>query len=159
MWASALGVNVAVADQDWTAYLETTNRTRPVEEAYHIFRMGWCADYPDENNWLREVFHYQDGTNRVRRRCAAPDCAGLSGPAVFDRLVIEAAREPDPNLRRELYARAEDILAREEVVAAFLFHGGANYVTKPWLHRDYASADGAHWYAWTIDWEVKKAAR
>lgn len=159
MWASALGVNVTVADQDWTAHLEATNRTTPVEEAFHIFRMGWCADYPDENNWLREVFHYQEGANRVRRRCADPDCAGFSGPAVFDRLVIEAAREPDPTLRRELYARAEDILAREEVVAAFLFHGGANYVTKPWLHRDHASADGAHWYAWTIDWGVKKAAR
>ena len=33
-------------------------KTTPVEEMFHVYRMGWCADYPDENNWVREVFHY-----------------------------------------------------------------------------------------------------
>jgi ABC-type transport system substrate-binding protein len=29
----------------------------------HIFRMSWCADYPDANNWLYEVFHPTKGIN------------------------------------------------------------------------------------------------
>ncbi len=157
MWADTLGVHVRVSDRDWTDYLEITTNTTPLEQAFHIFRMGWCADYPDENNWLRQVFHYQDGSNRVRRRCADPNCATLSGPALFDRVVMEAARETDPAIRAELYARAEDLLARQEVAAAFIYHHAANMVAKPWLHRDYILMGGANWYDWTIDWEKRSS--
>ncbi len=154
-----LGVSVQVKDQDWTDLLEATTSTAPLEESYHIFRMGWCADYPDEDNWLRAVFHFQEGSNRVRRQCAEPNCSVLVGPSQFDELVEQAARETNPDLRASLYAPAEDILAGQEVAAAFLFQHAANTVTWSWLHRDYPYMGGANWYEWTLDWEIKKVNR
>ena len=159
MWRRTLGVEVRLEEQDWSAFLETTKATSPVEKSFHIFRMGWCADYPDENNWLRPVFHVVEGANRTRRQCSDPNCAVLRGAGEFDRLVVEAAAEMDPERRRELYAQAEDILAREEVAAAFLFHHATNVITQPWLTRDYPTLGGADWSGWRIDWELKKANR
>ena len=159
MWLGTLGVEVRLEEQDWTAFLETTKATGPVQKSYHIFRMGWCADYPDENNWLRPVFHYLEGANRTRRQCSDANCAVLRGPGEFDRLADEAARETDPDRRRELYGQAEELLAREEVAAAFLFHHATNVVTQPWLARDFPTLGGADWSGWRIDWEVKKANR
>ena len=159
MWADILGVSVRFEDQEWGDYLESTQSTAPINDAYHIFRMGWCADYPDENNWVRQVFHYQESANRTRRQCADPNCAVLTGPAAFDRLVVQASTEGDPAARAESYALAEDILAREKVVAAFIFHHGDFTVTKTWLQRDFPLMGGANWYDWRIDWAIKTANR
>jgi oligopeptide transport system substrate-binding protein len=159
MWADVLGVQVRLEEEDWSDYLETTQSTTPADEAYHIFRMGWCADYPDENNWVRQVFHYQEGANRSRRQCADRDCAVLVGPAAFDRLVIQAAEERNPETRAEMYTLAENILAREQVVAAFIFHHGENVITKSWLNRDFPLMGGVNWSDWMLDWAIKKAVR
>jgi hypothetical protein len=32
-------------------------KTTPLEQMPHIYRMGWCNDYPDENNWVHDVFN------------------------------------------------------------------------------------------------------
>jgi oligopeptide transport system substrate-binding protein len=159
MWMEILGVSVRIEDQEWGEHLESTQSTAPINDAVHIFRMGWCADYPDENNWIRQVFHYQEGPNRSRRQCADPNCAVLIGPAAFDRLVLQAAAESDPTARTEAYALAEDILAREKVAAAFIFHHGDFTVTKSWLQRDFPLMGGANWYDWRIDWAIKSANR
>jgi oligopeptide transport system substrate-binding protein len=159
MWIDVLGVTVRVEDLDWAEHLEHTASSTPVSDAYHIFRMGWCADYPDENNWIRQVFHYLEGPNRTRRQCADPNCAVLIGPAAFDHLVLQAAGESDPAARTDAYALAEDMLAREKVVAAFIFHHGDYTVKKTWLQRDVALMGGANWYDWRIDWPIKSANR
>ncbi len=159
LWGEHLGVNVRVENQEWGVYLDTLNKTTPVEEMFHIYRLGWCADYADENNWVREVFHYQEGANRARRQCADPNCGELIGPAEFDDLVVEAALESDPDKRIEMYARAEDLLARVEASAAFIYHYTAVNVTKPWLTRNYPLLGGNDWFLWKIDWEAKKAAK
>ena len=48
-WKENLGVEVKLANQEWAVYLKTVNTDAP-----QIYRMGWCADYPDENNWVLE---------------------------------------------------------------------------------------------------------
>jgi oligopeptide transport system substrate-binding protein len=159
MWLNTLGIQVRLEVQDWARFLETTKHTAPVQETFHIFRMGWCGDYPDENNWLRPVFHYLEGANRTRRRCSDANCAVLRGPGEFDRLVEEGAQETDQNRRLELYREAEQILAGEEVAAAFLFHHATSVITQPWLLRDFSTLGGAEWSGWWIDWEMKKANR
>ena len=55
MWADALGVQVRVENQEWAVYLKTINKDTPLADEPHVWRMGWCADYPDENNWIHEV--------------------------------------------------------------------------------------------------------
>ncbi len=61
MWKDALNVDVAVENQEWAVYLNTINKDTPVEEMPHVWRFGWCADYPDANNWLNEVFAPETG--------------------------------------------------------------------------------------------------
>jgi len=57
MWLDNLGVQVSVENQEWGVYLDTIGNDTPLEEMPHIFRLGWCADYADENNWVYEVFN------------------------------------------------------------------------------------------------------
>ncbi|MEK6221164.1 MAG: peptide ABC transporter substrate-binding protein, partial [Chloroflexota bacterium] len=121
MWADVLGVEVAVENQEWAVYLDTVGATTPIAESPHIYRMAWGADYPDENNWVHEVFNSEAGANRLRRNCDDPDC-GSSGSSEFDELTVAAGIENDPDKRAELYLRAETILAEEEADAAFIYH-------------------------------------
>ena len=62
MWKDNLGVDVKVVNQEWKVYLETTKDPMDTPQ---IFRMGWCLDYPDANNFDREVCRI--------RRLAEPD--------------------------------------------------------------------------------------
>jgi len=60
-WKENLGVDVKLANQEWKVYLQTLTEDSP-----QIWRLGWCADYPDENNWTLEVFHPLKGANRTK---------------------------------------------------------------------------------------------
>jgi oligopeptide transport system substrate-binding protein len=99
---------------------DTAIRT-PLEDMPHIWRLGWCADYPDENNWVHEVFNAVEGANNLRRNCSDAVCTEVSLTR-FDELTIEAGREQDPDRRAELYMEAERILAAEEVAYAPIYH-------------------------------------
>ena len=53
MWKDNLGLDVKLTNQEWQVYLETI---RDPEATPQIYRLGWCQDYPDANNFIREVF-------------------------------------------------------------------------------------------------------
>jgi hypothetical protein len=55
-------------------YLQTIDNKTPIADMPHIWRLGWCADYPDENNWVHEVFNATAGDNNLRRNCADDVC-------------------------------------------------------------------------------------
>jgi oligopeptide transport system substrate-binding protein len=150
---------VQLDNQEWRIYLNTIQKDSPIEEAYHIYRSVWCADYPDENNWVHEVFHYQAGANRLRRNCADPNCQTFTGPGQFDMLTEQAARSTDPAERVNLYAQAEDILSGEEAAYIPLYHYTLVKATKPWLARNYPPIGGIDLYNWKIDQEAQLSAR
>lgn len=60
-WKDNLGVTVNLANQEWAVYVKTVH-----DDAPQVYRMGWCADYPDENNWVGEVFHPLKGSNEPK---------------------------------------------------------------------------------------------
>jgi oligopeptide transport system substrate-binding protein len=157
MWADTLGVEVRVENQEWRVYLSTIGATTPIEEAPHIFRLGWGADYADENNWVHEVFNAEAGANRLRRNCNDPNCGSVT-PSEFDDLTTQAGIEQDPAVRAELYARAEEILAVDEAAYAPIYHYTIVNTTKPWLTRNFPPLGGADFFNWTIDWDAKLAA-
>ncbi len=159
MWKDVLGVDVRVENQEWRVYLETLNKDTPVEDTFHVFRMGWGADYPDENNWVYEVFNSEAGANRLRRNCADANCSETSGPSRFDELTAQAGQAADPEERMALYAEAEDILAREEAAYAPIYHYTNVTVDKPWLTRNYPPLGGLDFYNWKIDMAAKLAAQ
>ncbi len=157
MWADNLGVDVRVENQEWAVYLNTIEKTTPIEEMPHMYRLGWCADYADENNWVHEVFNSTEGSNRLRRNCQDPNCQEI-GESEFDELTKQAQTETDPAVRAELYAQAEELLAAGEAAYAPIYHYTSVTVTKPWLTRTYPSVAAPAIFEWTIDWDAKTAA-
>jgi len=150
MWKDNLGADVKVENQEWKVYLDTIGATTPIEEAPHIFRLGWCADYADENNWIHEVFNAEAGANRLRRNCDDPNC-GSSFSTEFDELTTLAGATQDPDERIALYAQAEEMLAVDEAAYAPIYHYTTVNVSKPWLERNFAPVGGNPFYTWTVD--------
>jgi len=134
MWKEVLGVEVNVTNQEWGVYLKTVN-----EDAPQVYRMGWCADYPDANNWLLEVFHSTLSANPIKWHNAE-----------YDRVTEEAAKESDPAKRLELYKRAEQILCEEEAAIAPIYFYTTVRLTKSYLQRTIAPMGGEHFKDWRI---------
>lgn len=132
-----LNINIEVRDLDFDTFLDTLNQpTTP-----HIFRMGWCTDYPDANNWLYEVFHPENGIN----------WNGWNN-LEFAEAVDKAQRISDPAERRKLYHRAEQILTEEEVAIVPIYFSNAQFLVKPWVKGWYNMAfGGQHIRYWSLE--------
>ncbi|MCJ7824984.1 MAG: peptide ABC transporter substrate-binding protein, partial [Anaerolineales bacterium] len=154
MWLDNLGVQVSVENQEWGVYLDTVQKVTPIDEVPHIFRMGWCADYADENNWVYEVFNADAGANRLRRGCVDDVCNEVVLQE-FDNLTEQAKAEQDPAIRKELYTEAERLLSEVEAAYIPIYFYTSMTMTKPYLERTYPSVGNAAWYEWTIDWDAK----
>jgi ABC-type transport system substrate-binding protein len=94
MWREHLGIEVEI---DYIDPLDFTQEARATDA--HLLSFGWCADYPDPENFLDVLFHSQSDYNMVN----------YSNPA-FDALLEEARVELDPNRRLALYQEAETLL-------------------------------------------------
>jgi len=158
MWKDTLGVEVNVENQEWKVYLDTIQNNTPLADMPHVWRLGWCADYADENNWVHEVFNAEEGANRLRRGCSDDTCTEVT-PSAFDELTVAAQTEPDPAKRAEMYAQAEQMLAGEEVAYAPIYHYTVVNVTKPWLVRNFPLLGGNDFFNWTIDQAAQLEAR
>ncbi|MDM8530800.1 ABC transporter substrate-binding protein [Anaerolineales bacterium HSG25] len=151
MWYQTLGITVTLKNIGGDY-----NHSVSIEEMPHIFYATHCATYPDENNFVHEVFNSQQGTNYVRRNCNDPACQEILGPTEFDKLTTVAAETADPRERFELYAQAEQILAVDEAAYAPLSHPGSVALTKPWLYRNYPADKRLDFYNWSIDIETQE---
>ncbi len=157
MWLENLGVEVRVENQEWGVYLTTIQNDTPLADMPHVWRLGWCADYPDENNWVHEVFNADAGANRLRRGCVDEVCAEVV-TSRFDDLTAQAGVEADPATRIELYFEAEQILSEIEAAYIPIYFYAGNSVAKPWLTRDFPLLGGNNFFEWEIDWDAKTAA-
>jgi oligopeptide transport system substrate-binding protein len=75
MWQRNLNVLVRLDNQEWKVYLSKLKNDPP-----NVFRLGWGADYPDPDNFMK-LFTASSGNNNTRWRNAR-----------YDRLLDEAAR-------------------------------------------------------------------
>lgn len=157
MWLDNLGVNVNVENQEWSVYLDTIGKTTPLADVPHIFRLGWCADYADENNWVFEVFNADAGANRLRRGCVDDTCTEVELQE-FDNITDQARSLQDPAERKALYTQAEQLLSEVEAAYIPIYFYTTVAVTKPYLDRTYPSVAPPAYYEWAIDWAAKKAA-
>jgi len=140
MWADNLGVEVTVENQEWKVYLDTIGKDTDIDQVPHVFRLGWCADYPDENNWIHEVFNSDEGPNRVR-----------TDNADFNALTVAAGEADDPAEREALYEQAEQMFAEEMVAFAPIYHYTTVNVTHQWLTRNFPPLGANDFYNWTLD--------
>lgn len=114
MWKRNLGLLVRLETQEWKVYLSKLRNDPP-----HIFRLGWGADYPDPDNFMK-LFTSLSGNNNTRWK----------NPR-YDQLVDQAAKEFDEKKRKRLYDEAQKILCETDVPIAPLFTTSESTVLSP----------------------------
>ena len=113
------GIKVELKPVEPTAY---TAAQKDKKSGLQMFLGGWCADYPDQQNWLSV---YWKSTTTFAQR------AGYESKD-FDALIDQADVEGDPAKRTELYQQAQDKLVDDNPVAFFWNNVNA-YMVKPWV--------------------------
>ena len=93
-WRQAFGLETDQIGTDFSVFL--TQRTAG---EYDLARDGWGADYPHANNQLNGLFTCGGGNNDDQY--CNPD---------FDKLIADAAVEPDQTKQADLYKQAQKIL-------------------------------------------------
>jgi oligopeptide transport system substrate-binding protein len=109
------------------------------ENAGQIFRAGWCPDYNDANNYLRDVMRSDSIYNYGRWQNAE-----------FDSLVDEARLSSDPEQRRALYAQAEQLMVVDDAATIPLYWPITAMLTKPYVTRTYSTTGVEAYWKWDI---------
>lgn len=110
-WKNNLGIDVELRNMEWGVYLDTVSKTN-----FTVARAGWIGDYPDPNTFL-DMFVTggpQNNTNWSN--------------AQYDRLIEQAASEPDAEQRMQLLREAETILMDELPIIPIYFYVSINMV-------------------------------
>jgi ABC-type oligopeptide transport system substrate-binding subunit len=118
-WRENLGLDLQAQGMEW-AELQTRRKLDPP----HLSLIGWSADVPDPDGFLRATYHSREGINAA--------CSGWRN-ARFDALVEEAACVTDPVRRMALYQAADRILVCEETAIMPLFYAQGRILIKPWV--------------------------
>jgi oligopeptide transport system substrate-binding protein len=139
MWKNTLGLEVKLTNQEWKVYLNTIKSP----ETPQIYRLGWCQDYPDANNFIREVFTLGGSAN--------PGDGGVNYVnEEFEALLKKAAIEMDPQKRLEMYAQAEQMLCYDDAAIAPIYWYTSVNVTKPYVKRTYGVGGQQAYEKWEI---------
>ena len=116
-WREHLSLEVeAVSIFEFSDWLERLDNME-----FDVFTGGWCADYPDPQNFLDVLFHSDSDENRF----------GYSNEKV-DALLEEAAVEPDADRRVSLYQQAERLIL-DDWVAVPLWHSRDFLLVQPYV--------------------------
>ncbi|HML21165.1 MAG TPA: peptide ABC transporter substrate-binding protein [Aggregatilinea sp.] len=135
MWEEALGIRVELSALDTTTYWSTLE-----EDAGQIYRAGWCPDYNDANNYLRDVMRSDSLYNY-----------GHWNSPEFDQIVDEARLLTDPEQRRELYAQAEQLMVVDEAALMPLYWPITAMLTQPDVTRTYATTHIEAYWKWDLN--------
>jgi oligopeptide transport system substrate-binding protein len=114
MWQRNLGVVVTLDNQEWKVYLAKLQNNPP-----NLFRLGWGADYPDPDNFMK-LFTATSGNNYTHWKSAR-----------YDRLLDQAAQEPDSTKRAKLYDEAQKILCETDLPIMPLFWTAESTLLNP----------------------------
>jgi oligopeptide transport system substrate-binding protein len=117
-YKEVLGIDIPLNPVESTTY---TNLTKDVETSPQMFILGWCADYPDPQNWLSVYWKTGAFGERI----------GFTNPEM-DEIMNQADAELDDAKRAELYAQAQDMLVEGGYVA-FMWNNVNTYLVKPWV--------------------------
>jgi oligopeptide transport system substrate-binding protein len=114
MWERNLGIVVTLDNQEWKVYLAKLQNDPP-----NIFRLGWGADYPDPDNFMK-LFTSTSGNNYTHWKNAR-----------YDQLLDQAAREADSAKRAKLYDEAQKILCETDLPIMPLFWTAESTLLNP----------------------------
>ncbi len=141
MWADTLGVNVKLTNQEWKVYLNTI---RDPVATPQIFRLGWCQDYPDANNFLKEDAGFGGSAN-------PSEGGGFNwNDPKYEDLLTQAALETDSQKRTDLYAQAEEILVKTDAAMIPIYWYTTVSVTKPYIERTFSVIQRQSFEKWDV---------
>jgi oligopeptide transport system substrate-binding protein len=123
--------NKLLPGQEWAVYLATVKGA----DTPQIWRLGWCLDYPDANNFIRENFD-ANGSSNPYTDGEPSGGAFYNNPDFFADLAAAAA-ESDPAKRVDMYAALEDTLVKEDAVIIPIYWYTRVNVTKPYVVRTF----------------------
>ncbi len=117
MWKQNLGVTITVENLEPNFYYDQIYAGNHGQ----LFDGGWCADYPDPENFADVLFHTGSNQNN----------GGYSNPQLDT--LLEAARiERDVTRRIEMYQQAEQMLV-DDAAALFTIHYLSYELVKPYV--------------------------
>lgn len=119
MWQMNLGVTIEPVLLDPFTYQDELF----AGNVGNMFGSGWCADYPDPENFLDILFHSESLQNR----------GGFADPTI-DSLLEQARSEPDVSIRLGLYAEIEQRLVGA-APTVFVSHGLSAALVSPALQN------------------------
>lgn len=134
MWTENLGVTVTLTAMEPSTYFATVS-----EEAPTMWRSGWCQDYSDANNFLYDVLYSQSSQNDPSWNNAE-----------YDALVEQARVETDDDVRRDLYAQAEDILVNQNAGIAPIYWYTINFLVKPHIEYPPSVTGNEAYFEWDV---------
>ena len=115
MWQQNLGVSITIENLEPDKYLDLLYSGQHGQ----LFSSGWCADYPDPENFADVLFHSG----------AEQNAGNYSNPAL-DVVLDQARLEQDVTKRIQLYQQAEQIIV-QDAPALFIMHGISYELVKP----------------------------
>ncbi|HMU91804.1 MAG TPA: peptide ABC transporter substrate-binding protein [Anaerolineales bacterium] len=117
MWEQNLGVNLTVENIEYNFY------NQQIYSGNHgqIFGGGWCADYPDPENFADVLFHSGSKQNN----------SGYSNPAL-DALLEQARIEQDVTKRIAMYQQAEQMIV-DDAPVLFTTHSLSYELVQPYV--------------------------
>ena len=117
MWEQNLGVKITVENLEPNFYYDQIYKGTHGQ----LFIGGWCADYPDPENFADVLFHTGSQQNN----------GGYSNPE-FDKLIEAARVEQDVTKRIGMYQQAEQMLV-DDAAALFTVHSLSYQLVKPYV--------------------------
>ncbi|MEW5985157.1 MAG: ABC transporter substrate-binding protein [Chloroflexota bacterium] len=119
IWQENLGIQIEVTLLDPYLYYDELYAGR----VGHLFDGGWCADYPDPQNFLDVLYHSDSRQN----------LGGFSDPSI-DRLLEQTRSELDVSRRLARYSQIEQMIV-EQAPSVFVAHGVAAVLVKPYVQN------------------------
>jgi oligopeptide transport system substrate-binding protein len=117
MWKQYLGVTITIEKIEPNIYYDQ------IFSGHHgqLFAGGWCADYPDPENFADVLFHTGSQQNN----------GGYSNPDL-DKLLEAARVEQDVTKRIQMYQQAEQMIVNDAPVL-FTTHSLSYQLVKPYI--------------------------
>jgi oligopeptide transport system substrate-binding protein len=137
-WQRELGITASLRNEEWGSFQDSQQQLK-----YIVARRAWVGDYLDPNTYL-DMF-VTDGEN---------NCTGFGNPQ-YDKLIADAAKDPDVAKRMQLLESAERLLMDEMPFIPVYFYVSRNMV-RPRVRGFYNNLQDTHplhaiWIDPTVD--------
>ncbi len=125
-WQRELGITASLRNEEWGSFQDSQQQLK-----YLVARRAWVGDYLDPNTYL-DMF-VTNGEN---------NCTGFSN-AEYDKLIADAAKEPDQQKRMRILESAERLLMEEMPIIPVYFYVSRNMV-RPHVRGFYNNLQDTH---------------